>query len=220
MKKNKVSFLLPPKGVLTPNGRYDPLPSYYQPIIGYFYCKRIKQALSLLTPPYKSILEIGYGSGILIPTLYSISNDIVGVDKLSDPKIVKSNLERMNCRPLLMKELAHNINFPENRFELVVSIGTFEHILLNKIEILLEKIFKILVPGGHLLVGMPQINKIMNKSLSIIGYPGIEEHHVTGHEDFINAARNHFKLIRYIRLPSLLPKFAAIYHSMLFCKPG
>ncbi len=220
MKKNRISFLLPPKGLLTPNGKYDPLPSYYQPIIGYFYCKRIKQALSLLTPPYKSILEIGYGSGILIPTLCSISSDIVGVDKLSDPKIVKSNLERINCRPLLVKGLAHNINFPKNRFELVVSIGTFEHIHLAEIEILLEKIFKILVPGGHLLVGMPPISKIMNKLLSIIGYPEIEKHHVTGHEDFINAAKNHFRLIRYIQLPSLLPKFTAIYHSMLFCKHG
>ena len=65
-------FQLPEQGVLQANGPDDPLPYYYKPVIGKIYCERIKMALDLLTPPYGAILEMGHGSGILLPSLSKI----------------------------------------------------------------------------------------------------------------------------------------------------
>jgi len=218
MKTKSLSFIIPPEGVLTPNDKYDPLPSYYQHGIRYFYRKRVKQALSLLTPPYGSTLEIGYGSGILMPTLCSISDEVIGIDKLSNPEEVSINLKKLNCRPGLYKISANEINFPAHKFNLIISISTLEHIPLDKIEILLEKIYKILAPEGHFVVGMPRINKFMEKMLSLIGYPEMSKHHITSSIEFRHLAEKYFKLKKCRHIPSFLPGAFNIYYNMLFVK--
>jgi hypothetical protein len=59
---------LPPKGILEPNNDDDRLKYYYVPIVGRLYVGRINMTLGLLKrDEFSSILEIGYGSGVLMP---------------------------------------------------------------------------------------------------------------------------------------------------------
>lgn len=214
----KLNFILPAKSSIQPNGPNDPLLFYYKPIIGTFYRKRMEQAVSLLSTSYKSILEIGYGSGILMPTLCSLSNNVVGLDLNSKPEKVKSDLKKIGCAPVLLKKSLQDINFPDNEFDLIISISTFEHIKLHDIESVCKKLFNILTPGGKLLIGMPRVDKFMGKMFSLIGFPKINEHHITTHKEFISVAEQYFKLESIKYMPSYLPKFAALYYNMLFTK--
>jgi hypothetical protein len=64
-----VRLALPPRGVLKPNDADDPLPYYYHPLVGWLYRHRLQMGLDFLPPGGKRVLEIGVGSGVLVPTL-------------------------------------------------------------------------------------------------------------------------------------------------------
>jgi hypothetical protein len=98
----EIKFILPEKGTLEPNGPGDPLWYYYKPFIGILYRKRIEHCLSLLEPKYGSILEVGYGSGILVPTLLNIADRVSGLDTVSDPERVKFNLGNTQKKALIL----------------------------------------------------------------------------------------------------------------------
>jgi hypothetical protein len=73
-------FDLPPRGTLTPNDDVDPLPYYYNPWVGWLYRHRLQMGLDLLPAGGRRILEIGVGSGILVPTLTKHYPEYTGTD--------------------------------------------------------------------------------------------------------------------------------------------
>src|SRR5438045_9455373 len=71
---------LPPKGVLHPNDAHDPLPYYYHPLVGWLYRYRLQMGLDLLPPGGTRVLEVGVGSGVLVPTLTRRYREYTGTD--------------------------------------------------------------------------------------------------------------------------------------------
>ncbi len=209
-------FLLPPEGSLDANGPDDPLPYYYKPLLGRIYRARIEQALALLHPPYRSILEVGYGSGILIPSLARMGDFVAGVDLQSDPEKTTSVLQQLGVRCVLKQGDLREDVFPGQTFELVVAISVLEHI--SDPGPVFSRLHELLDPGGHLLVGMPRVDRFMEKAFAAIGFAGIENHHVTDPGTCLRAARQGFDLERKAHLPSWLPEWAGVYFSMLFRK--
>lgn len=212
----KINFYLPPKGTIEPNGKDDPLKYYYHPLVGFLYRGRIKQALSLLNPPYESILEVGYGSGILLPTLFSMAKRVCGVDMNSDPAGIEGNLDKLGVRASLTKADIFSVDYSKESFDLIVAISIFEHIC--DLRPVLERLSAFLRPDGHLLVGIPRVDSFMKTAFSLIGFRNIEDYHVTGYSKFVDSSKNIFRLIKFSRMPSWAPKNAALYFNMLFSK--
>lgn len=211
-----ITFQLPPKGALSANHETDdPLRFYYYPVIGQAYRDRITQTLSLLSPPYESALEIGYGSGVLFPTLAKISKRIAGVDLKEPPQDLTDNLRKLGVPtfPELYTGEIQTCCFSEGQFDLVVAISIFEHIK-DPSEMLTE-INRILTPDGCLLVGMPRVDRTMDILFKLIGFPNINDHHVTTYSQFIKYAETHFCIERIKKLgPFIFP----LYYSMLLRK--
>ena len=156
---NTVKFNLPLRGTLAPNNAVDPLKYYYMPLIGRLFVSRIQIVLDLLKNNRRcnNSLEIGYGSGILMPTLCRISDKVFGVDTSSDPELVTELLGRLGYYPHLSRGIPSKILFEDNTFDLVVAISVLEHV--QDIKPFLVEIYRVLKPGGLLLVGMPAVNK-------------------------------------------------------------
>ena len=209
-------FQLPDQGVLQANGPDDPLPYYYKPIIGKIYCARIKQALDLLTPPYGAILEMGYGSGILLPSLSKMSESLAGIDLTSSPKQVGRNLSKIGVNCSLIQDDVAGSHFQENSFDLIVAISIFEHI--SDLKLVINQIYNLLTPQGQLLVGMPRVDPFMEKAFRLIGYKNIDDHHVTGYKECVHIATKQFNLTDSSNIPTWLPDFAGLYFNMLFQK--
>src|SRR4028118_1806248 len=64
-----VALQLPPRHRIRPNNEKDPLPFYYKPTTAWLYRHRLQMGLNLLPAGAKRVLEVGVGSGILVPTL-------------------------------------------------------------------------------------------------------------------------------------------------------
>ncbi|HBS47676.1 TPA: hypothetical protein DEO28_04930 [Candidatus Dependentiae bacterium] len=215
---SKVKFVVPNKNIFDVNGDSDPLEYYYKPFIGRLYFNRINRTLSLLKSHYNSILEVGYGSGLMLPTLSKITNELHGIDLDSNPKTVSKNLEKVKAKAELVKGNILKTNYLDNKFDLVVGISVFEHI--NDLQTAICEIHRILKPKGELLVGIPRVDFIMNKFFRLIGFKEIEHHHVSDYKKLLEAVLRDkkFELVSFTHMPNLLPKFAGLYYSFLFKK--
>ncbi|MDX2240567.1 MAG: class I SAM-dependent methyltransferase [Leptolyngbyaceae cyanobacterium bins.302] len=217
-KVKPIKLRLPPKGALVPNNSDDPLKYYYVPFVGGLYINRINIALGLLQGHYfENVLEIGYGSGVLMPTLCQMSKEVHGVDLGSDPHAIGQRLANLGCYPKLSPGEPDHLLFDDNSFDLIVTISVLEHI--KQIAPFLKEIHRVLKPGGQLLVGMPAVNKTMGYLFQAIGFPGIDEHHVTSPEEMAAAARPIFELQSVAKLPSFLPGNIYLYKAFCFRKP-
>jgi len=219
MSSNSAMFHLPPKGTFQSGGPNDPLPYYYQFVVGRFYSGRINRGLSLLAPPYESLLEVGYGSGLLLPTLSCICTELVAIDRGTDPASVMPTLSRLGVNATLIKGDIASVDISGKRFDLIVAFSVLEHVP-DPLPVL-KGIHRLLKPGGELLVGIPRVDRVMELLFRLIGYKGIKNEHLNTYADFLKMAQTVFdlRLERFATLPRFAPRFAALYYNMLLKKP-
>jgi 2-polyprenyl-3-methyl-5-hydroxy-6-metoxy-1,4-benzoquinol methylase len=210
-------LILPAKGTLLPNDEItDPLKYYYHPIVGRLFRRRIEAGLSLLRPPYERVLEIGYGSGIVLPTLSQIGREVCGVDSTSDPDRTQALLKESGVRVQLFQGDICEWGFTGDQFDLVVAFSILEHIADPPRA--MRRIAELLRPDGTLLIGVPRVDRLMAALFLLIGYRGIEGHHVTTYQDVLRCASPYFRLQRFSTFPGFLPRWASLYFNMVFVK--
>lgn len=210
-------FLIPPQGALMPNGPEDPLPCYYRPLTSRLYRMRIEMLLRLLpSRPLGRTLEVGYGSGILIPSLIQRTAEYTGLDLTSDPNVVREGLRRCGvAQPVrLFKEDFTKADV--GIFDLIIAISIFEHVA--DVTTLVQTIARHLSPEGMLLVGMPRVDPLMSKIFCLIGEDNIDAQHVTSYKTFIDQAQPYFRVEKESSMFGCLPKSMALYHGALLRK--
>lgn len=213
----KTRLIVPPRGALLRTGPEDPLHYYYRPLLGRFYRARLRQALSLLSPPYGTILELGYGSGLLIPSLAGIGREVIGIDREADPREVGRALKKLGVAARLLRGDARDTGLKAESVDLVAAISILEHIPDPRP--VLEEAARVLKPGGELLVGMPRVGKAMTRLFRCVGWDQADNCHVTAHRTVLKAAAGIFRLRASGRLPRLLPERLGLYYNLLFLKP-
>lgn len=211
------TFTLPPRGTFVRSNPSDPLDYYYKPLIGRFYVERLRMALRLLPAARMGrVLEIGFGSGILVPSLMRMANEYVGVDLDADVDTVRAGLAKLGVGQgvMLLRGDLRELDLPP--FDLVVAMSIFEHVA--PIEDLLDTVVAGMRPGGLLLVGMPRVDKGMTMLFKSIGLSNINDLHVTSYAQFKDAALAELRLEREAWMPGALPEALALYHGGLFRK--
>jgi SAM-dependent methyltransferase len=211
---------LPPKGSLAPNSSVDPLRFYYKPIVGRIFVARLDLGLQLVESRFRRLLEVGYGSGLLLPTLCALADETYGVDLQPEPPGLRDALERLGARPtaLVQADLCE-LPFPAARFDGVVAFSILEHLRAEELERAVAELDRVIEPGGRLLVGCPAVHRAMNAAFAAIGFHGIEDHHFSGIDDVLRAAAPYFTVERKAALPrpfgDLLPLGWAPYTAVL-----
>ena len=210
---------LPPRGSLRPNSDVDPLKYYYAPLVGRVFTARINLGLGL-QPAVRAerLLEEGYGSGLLLPTLARVALVVDGIDLASEPDEVRAQVSAMGVDNL--GELVHGdvraLPFAAGRYDVVVAFSIFEHLRPGELGAALAGVARVLGPGGRLLVGCPAVHKAMNLAFAAIGFRGIERHHLSSIHDVLGAARlAGFSLERSATFPAPVPLGWAPYNAVL-----
>jgi ubiquinone/menaquinone biosynthesis C-methylase UbiE len=213
---------LPPPGVLVPNNAVDPLPYYYRPLIGKVFAARLNTGLRLLDGRFPRLLEIGYGSGLLMPTLASACDELYGLDLEKEPTGLRERLGRLGVTPTaLVQANARAMPFADDFFDAAVAFSIFEHLRSQDLELTLAECARVLRPAGRLLVGCPAVHKLMNAAFATIGFSGIENHHFSDIADVVTAASPWFAVERRAALPSMMgamPLGWAPYTTVLFVR--
>lgn len=222
MAKAPLQLKLPPPGVLVPNNAVDPLPYYYRPLLGKLFTARLNIGLRLLDGHYRRLLELGYGSGLLMPTLASACDELYGVDLEHEPDGLRDRLARLGVRPRqLVQANAQAMPFADGFFDAVVAFSIFEHLRAGELRTALAEVARVLAPGGRFLVGCPAVHRLMNAAFAGIGFSDIEHHHFSTIADVVAAAAPWFTVARQAALPGVmraLPLGWAPYTTVLFAR--
>lgn len=196
---------LPPQGALSPNNDVDPLRFYYKPLVGRVFRARIDLGLGLLDGPYDALLEVGYGSGLLQPTLAKIARRLVGVDLEAPPAGLAEYLSARGVHSELTGGDVRNlVGLPDAAFDCVVAFSIFEHLEGEGLSRGLASVARVLRPGGAFLVGCPAVHRAMTAAFAAIGFRDIDHHHVSDLKTILTEAAEHFTLEALAAWPPLV----------------
>jgi SAM-dependent methyltransferase len=185
---------LPPRGTLTPNNEVDPLAFYYKPVVGRIFRGRIDLGLGLLEGPYDELLEVGYGSGLLLPTLAKIAGKLTGLDLEETPTTLPDFLRARGIEVAFAQGDVRRMPLPEARFDCVVAFSIFEHVEGVALDEGLAEVARVLRPGGTFLLGCPAVHAAMSAAFAAIGFSDIDHHHVSDLGAILAAASRHFSV--------------------------
>jgi SAM-dependent methyltransferase len=210
-----MKLLLPKPGTLKPNDEHDPLPYYYHPLVGWLFRHRLRMALALLPAQGRRVLDVGVGSGILIPTLSSTYSEYCGSDL-----VLADGLDRLvapSCRADFVKaNLLEDGSLPADSFDAIVCLSVLEHI--SDADRAAAALAKVLAKGGTLVAGYPMVNKLMTRLFRLIGFGNIDDHHVTAPVDIDRALRRVLRPVARKALPPFFPVPLALYQCTAWVK--
>jgi SAM-dependent methyltransferase len=202
---------LPPRGVLKPNDAVDPLPYYYNPWIGWLYRHRLQMGLDLLPDPRSSrqrVLEVGVGSGVLVPTLTKHYAEYTGTDLTLAPGL--DALVAPGCRAEFRSvDLLRDDDLPAGGYDAIVCFSVLEHI--RDADSAARGLARALAPGGTLVAGYPMVSPLMTRAFAVIGFDRIEDHHVSPPVRIAAALGRVLRPLRRAAFPPAAPVPAALY---------
>ena len=115
-----------------------------------------KNALKVINPKKDDkYLEIGFGSGIFINKYLSHVSKIAGIDYSEDMVKLASDINRKlveSGKAEFKQGYASSLLWADNEFTVVAAIEVF--FFLDEIEKTLNEIFRVLKPGGRLIIEM------------------------------------------------------------------
>jgi ubiquinone/menaquinone biosynthesis C-methylase UbiE len=198
----------------------DNLTKYYHlPLIRYFFIKRLTMTLEFLDDrKFDRILEIGYGSGVLLPELSRHSNHLFGLDIHNSVGKVKEMLIVENIETMLTKADVLRLPYKDESFDCVISIATLEHI--KDLSLAILEIKRILRKGGIAVFGFPVANKLSDSLLILTGsrkayQKRLSEIHPSNHQDILSETKRQFGDIQIKKFPFLLPLDFSLYCSCM-----
>jgi len=210
-----MKLMLPKAGTLKPNNEHDPLPHYYRPVLGWIFRKRLQMGLDLLPRDGTRVLEVGAGSGILVPTLTARFPDYTGVDLVLADGLQALVAPGCHARFATADLLSHS-DLPEASFDAVVCLSVLEHIA--DVDGAANALARTLKGGGTLVVGYPMVNRFMAGCFRAIGFSNIEAHHVAPPVAIERALARVLRPVACKALPPLAPVQVALYRCTSWTK--
>jgi SAM-dependent methyltransferase len=207
---------LPPEGVLRPNDEKDPLPYYYSRWVGWLYRHRLQMGLNLLPNGGKTVLEIGVGSGVLVPTLTAGYREYTGTDLTLAPGL--EGLVAPNCKATFRRADLLADDLPANHYDAIVCFSVLEHIADSAGAA--RGLARALAPGGTLVCGYPMVSALMTRAFSAIGYKNIDEDHVSAPVKISAALATVLTPVARVAFPPAAPVPAALYQCTAWTKPS
>jgi len=156
----------------------------------------------------RRILEVGVGSGVLVPTLSAQFPEYHGSDM-----VLVDGLDRLvapSCRGTFLKaDLLDQSSLAPDSYDVVVCLSVLEHIA--NADGAAKALARALAKGGTLVTGYPMVNGLMTKLFRLIGFGTIESHHVTAPATIHAALSRVLRPARRKALPPLAPVPMSLY---------
>ena len=211
-----VRLSLPAEGSLQPNDEHDPLPYYYHRWLGWLYRHRLQMGLSLLPASGKRVLEIGVGSGILVPTLTARYTEYTGTDLTLVPGL-EAHVAPGCAATFREVDLLRDGDLPADHYDAVVCFSVLEHI--EDADGAARGLARALAPGGTLVTGYPMVSRLMTRAFHMIGFREIDDHHVSAPATISTALGRVLAPVKRVAFPPLAPVKAAFYQCSAWTKP-
>jgi SAM-dependent methyltransferase len=194
---------LPKRGSLPKTNEEDPV-DYYYGLTGPLYRGRLSVAARLLGAGHRSLLDVGYGSGIFFPELARRAERLVGVEVHGQEASVRDALRGLGVEVELRPGSILELPADAGEFDAVVSLSVLEH--LRELGSALRELRRVLAHGGLAVLGFPVRQPLTDAFFRIFGFDP-RELHPSSHKDILRAAESSrsFEVERVAHFPRGLP---------------
>ncbi len=191
----------------------------YHPIYGIFFQERFVMALAALdrccTPRPRCLVEIGYGQGLLFPTLSGMASRVIGVDTLTAEaaSCIDQMLRRLQITNIsLLSGTVWQIPLADRSVDTLLCLSTLEHLHSGKeLDGAIAEIVRVLRFGGSAVLGFPVKNKLTRLLLKMVGINDAEVH-PSSHRDIIaSCGQPELGLEAVRRFPAFCPMDLSLY---------
>jgi ubiquinone/menaquinone biosynthesis C-methylase UbiE len=160
------ALALLPESALIRTGPVDHADWNYRPLIGAVQRIRFRLIRNLLGDRrFDRLLEIGYGSGVLMPELAKRAAELCGIDPHLMPREVEQALARHGIRASLVTGSAESLPYPDAHFDCAVSVSAMEYV--EDIEKACRELVRVLRPGGVFVIATPGVSPVWDLALRL-----------------------------------------------------
>lgn len=176
---------------------------YYFPF-NQFYLKRLKIVLNLLDKnKHEKLLDIGFGSGIFLPSLSLKTKKLFGVDNHDYIQQVLDLLSDLKIEVELKKGSVLALPYEDNQFDCVTCLSVLEFV--DDMDKAMSEIARVAKPGAKIIIGAPVVSRFTDACYTVLGKKGQNKIHPSDHKKIINSAKKYFSMEKTKKIPSFLP---------------
>jgi SAM-dependent methyltransferase len=210
-------FILPKKENSFQTEHGDPVFRHYDLLTGWMYKKRLTNTLSLLDDNCEKLLDVGYGSGILFPSLLNFAKICYGLEIHGKEKEIYEMLEKEGAdksRVILQAGSILAMPYENEAFDSIVCVSTLEHMdPSGSLDKALEEIARVLKNSGCAVLSFPVRNVITDFFYQAVGFKP-RDIHPSSHNDIIKAAEKYFTIEKILKFPNFKNINLSLYCSI------
>jgi ubiquinone/menaquinone biosynthesis C-methylase UbiE len=187
--------LLPPE-LLVRTSEIDRADWNYRLGLGAIQRARFRLARSLLGEErHGSLLEVGFGSGVFLPTLAQHCDELFAVDTHPHRAEVAERLAAYGVRASLHTASATALPFSAESFDVIVGVSCFEFI--EGVDIACKEFKRVLRPGGYLVVVTPGHSPLLDWGLEMLTDASASEDFGDRRKPLATKLLDHFELAEH-----------------------
>jgi SAM-dependent methyltransferase len=114
--------------------------------------------------PYRSVLDVGAGDGLLLSRTTSASSRRVGTD-IADEALAK--MRKRNIEAVRADFESPRLPFDDASFDVTMCLDVLEHVFAP--ETLLSEIVRVTTPGGRVILAVPNAFNLANRAAYALG---------------------------------------------------
>lgn len=201
-----------PQDLLIQTSAVDHADWNFRPVLGQLQRLRFRLACRLMgNARYGRLLEIGYGSGILMPELATRCAELFGADPHLKDKEVTEALARAGIAATLARATAESLPFPSGYFDCVVCVSAIEYV--PDLQRACAEIRRVLRPGGCVIVVTPGHSAVLDAALLL--FTGQRASQYGDHRQHVlPTLRTNFREVSYIRFPPFVGHQLCVYSAI------
>jgi 2-polyprenyl-3-methyl-5-hydroxy-6-metoxy-1,4-benzoquinol methylase len=208
-----MTLYIPDRTVVPKPDLADPVDYYYRPFTGKIYRDRLEISMSMLgDKKSEALLEVGYGSGILLPELARRTQRLVAIDIHGEVAQVYKLLEHEAVNAELHRGDLYDMPFADGEFDAIACFSVLEH--LTDLDGALREFARVTRPGAALAFGFPVRNLITDTFFRLAHFDP-RKIHPSSHRDIELAIRRQplLRLEKLRMFPRYLPADLSLYCS-------
>ena len=200
-----------PADALIRTGPVDHADWNYRPLLGMISRARFRLALSLLPARSEAILELGYGSGVFLPSLAARAGRVAGFDVHDRAAEVAAALRARGTQADLRTGDGRALPFGDGEFDAVVAVSALEFV--DDLDATCAEVRRVLRPGGVFVVVTPGESPLLDRALRVATGKDARTDFGDRRARVVPALRRAFAVRRERAFPPVLGRIMPVYRA-------
>lgn len=201
--------LLPPEALITTSA-VDHADWNYRPFLSLIQRTRFKIVASLLSDrKYPKLLEAGYGSGVFMPYLNDLSEELYGIDPHDKNQEVAESLTKCGIKATLYSGSVTQLPFSDKELDAIVIVSAIEYV--DDIETACLEMKRVLKPDGELVLVTPGHSPIVDMGLKLLTGESAKDNYDERRARLEPTLLKHFQVRKIIKAPPLIHPLVCLY---------